>query len=422
MNAEVKPGYKLTEVGMFPADWELQTLQHVCREQITYGIVQCGPHIPNGIPYIRVSDMDSTQLTTDNMLRTSKEIASKFLRSTVASGDIVYALRGKLGEVRSVPSELAGANLTQGTARLAPKETINSTYLLWSLREESFLKRSELEAKGSTFREITLAGLRQQIIPVPPQQEQALIATVLSDMDALISRLDQLITKKRNIQQAAMQQLLTGQRRLPGFSGKWEVKRLGELIELIPGGIYGSELKTESLVGIAVATTAHIDSSDQWNNKEMSIRYFTPSQVDRYTPIDGDLIVVKSSGSAASIQSGKVGFVDTCIAGTFIFSNFLMLLRPTNCVPKFLYYQLISGRIKKMLPQLVEASTYPNIRINDYLEISIPRPDVDEQVAIATVLSDMDTELATLEARRDKARQLKQGMMQELLTGRIRLI
>jgi type I restriction enzyme S subunit len=105
-----------------------------------------------------------------------------------------------------------------------------------------------------------------------------------------------------------------------------------------------------------------------------------------------------------------------------LFSNFLMLLRPTAIAPRFLYFYLCSYNVKKLLPTLVEASTYPNIRIDEYLNLQIPTPEPAEQTAIAAVLSDMDAEIAALEARRDKTRALKQGMMQELLTGRIRLL
>ena len=99
-----------------------------------------------------------------------------------------------------------------------------------------------------------------------------------------------------------------------------------------------------------------------------------------------------------------------------------MLLRPTDCNAQFLFFQLTSGRVKQMLPQLVEASTYPNLRLNDYLEVEIPLPSEEEQLAIVNVLSDMDSEIAALEQRRDKTRAIKQGMMQQLLTGRVRLV
>jgi type I restriction enzyme S subunit len=231
----LKQGYKQSEVGVIPVEWEVSNLQNACRETITYGIVQCGPHQKSGIPYIRVSDMETPDLDVDHMLRTSPAIAARFARSRVQKDDLVYALRGKLGEVRQVRADVAGANLTQGTARLSPRDWIVSNYFLWALRHPSSKKQAETEAKGTTFREITLADLRRITVLVPPLPEQRAIAEALSDVDGLLSGLDRLIAKKRDLKQAAMQQLLTGQTRLPGFHGEWEVKRLGEVLTVRHG-------------------------------------------------------------------------------------------------------------------------------------------------------------------------------------------
>ncbi len=201
----------------------------------------------------------------------------------------------------------------------------------------------------------------------------------------------------------------------------WAWKTLGDVTSLIPGGVYGEEFPRTQLIGMPVATTAHIDMSDRWNSKEMNIRYFSKEHVQTYAPQFGDLIVVKSSGSAASIQSGKLGFVDQNRAGKFIFSNFLMLLRPLNICPKFLYFYVSSNNVKRLIPTLVEASTYPNIRIPEYLEVQICVPPLKEQEVIAEALSDADAAIESLDALIAKKRDVKQAMMQQLLTGRTRL-
>ena len=227
---ELKPGYKQTEVGVIPEDWEVKTLQDLCKEEISYGIVQCGPHVEGGIPYIRVSDMEGPVLNRDRMLCTSIQIASRFRRSEVRHGDIVYALRGRLGDVRVVPAELDGANLTQGTARISPSNIVQSTFLFWALKNPEVVLRACSESKGTTFMEITLSDLRQIKLALPPQIEQSRISLILSDFEESLTALDLEIEKKRNIKKAAMQELLTGKRRLPGFEGEWEVKRLGDVM------------------------------------------------------------------------------------------------------------------------------------------------------------------------------------------------
>lgn len=160
-------------------------LGDLCRESISYGIVQAGEHVPDGVPYIRVSDMTTGELTQEGMLRTSPEIAARFKRSTVQAGDIVYALRGDVGLVRVVPPPLEGANLTQGTARIAPIEDVNRDYLLWALRSKRSRRQFDILAKGSTFREITLADLRKVLI-LERADEQETIATVLNGLQKAI--------------------------------------------------------------------------------------------------------------------------------------------------------------------------------------------------------------------------------------------
>lgn len=291
-------------------------------------------------------------------------------------------------------------------------------FVFYFLRSLDFSRHNSGGAQQSLNRNF-IARIK---VGVPPPPEQLVIAEALRDVDRLLGGLDRLIAKKRDLKQAAMEQILNGHTRFPRFHSKWETRRLEDVIHLIPSGVYGEEKPRPGLIAASVATTAHINEDDTWNNREMPVRYFTAQKLIDYATAEGDLIVVKSSGSAASIQSGKIGFIDSKRAEKFVFSNFLMLLRPTNVFPRFLYFYLCSYNIKKLLPTLVEASTYPNIRLGDYLALEIPLPSTAEQTAIAEVLTEMDAELAALEQRREKSRVLKQAMMQELLTGRTRLI
>jgi type I restriction enzyme S subunit len=391
----MKPGYKQTEVGVIPEDWEVKALEQICREPVTYGIVQCGPNIKGGVPYIRVSDMDSPELSSEQMLCTSMLIASKFQRSKVSEGDIVYALRGKLGEVRLVPKELVGANLTQGTARISPNQSAESTYLLWALRSPFSLRKAAIEAKGTTFREITLADLRRIQIPLPPLAEQRAIAGALSDVDALLTALDRLIAKKRDIKQAAMQQLLTGQTRLPGFSGEWEVKRLGEV--------------------------AHIKTGSRNNEDKVEdgqYPFFVRSEIiERINSYSHDCESILVPGE------GRIGSIFHYIQGRFDVHQRVYAI--TQFVPevsaKFVHLYMSKNFGAWAMQNTVKA-TVDSLRLPTFqnFEMKIPRCR-SEQRAIAEILSDMDAELAALEERREKTRLLKQGMMQELLTGRIRL-
>jgi type I restriction enzyme S subunit len=387
----VRPGYKQTEVGVIPEEWDVSGLQQACREAITYGIVQCGPHIRDGVPYIRVSDMDAPELSLDAMLRTSKSIASKFARSTVEEGDLVYALRGKLGEVRQVRAELVGANLTQGTARLSPNDRLVSDYLVWAMRDPRAVRQAELEAKGTTFREITLADLRRIKVLVPPKHEQRAIATALSDVDALLGGLDQLIAKKRDLKLATMQQLLTGKTRLPGFDGEWEVKRLDQFAPLQRG---------------FDLPTSQIQSGDY------------PVVYSNGVQNHHAKFMVKGPGVVTG-RSGTIGNVHFVEDDFWPHNTALWVTDFKLNDPKFVFHFLTSVGLERF----GTGSGVPTLNRNDVHEFHVSVPSLlAEQAAIAAVLADMDAELAMLEARRAKTRDLKQAMMQELLTGKTRLV
>jgi type I restriction enzyme S subunit len=241
-------------------------------------------------------------------------------------------------------------------------------------------------------------------MPVPPPPEQRAIVGVLSDVDALIGALDQLIAKKRDIKQAAMQQLLTGQTRLPGFSGEWEVHAIGEGMTLLSGHHVLAQYCNSQGIGVPYLT-----GPADFPNGKIQHTKFTERPTTLCAP-DDILVTVKGSGSGSLVVAN----------GAYCISRQLMAIRVRDWHGQFIYYSLLQNA-----SQIKAASTglIPGLSRSDILEQPLPLPsDVAEQTAIAEVLSDMDAELEALEQRRVKTRALKQGMMQELLTGRTRLV
>lgn len=208
--------FKDSPVGRIPTTWNVLPLEQLVRSDrnITYGIVQAGPHHEEGVPYIRVSDMTRRHLSLDGMLRTSPEIAQKYKRSSVSAGDIVYALRGVIGHVHLVPAELDGANLTQGTARLSPNDSVHSRYMLWAMKSPAVQLQNDLEAKGSTFKEVTLASLRKIQITLPPAEEQVKITSVLDSIERKLHGSEDKFEHLQRLKKALMQDLLTGKVRV----------------------------------------------------------------------------------------------------------------------------------------------------------------------------------------------------------------
>lgn len=439
---EIPKGYKLTEVGVIPEDWNVESLQNLCRSSITYGIVQCGPHIPNGIPYIRVSDMNSSELNVNEMLRTSPEIASSFMRSKVEEGDIVYALRGKLGEVKMVGTPVAGANLTQGTARIAPKNNIDNRYLLWTLRSPQSLKQAVKEAKGSTFVEITLGNLKGITVPLPSsKEEQEKIATALADTDALISELEKLIEKKQAIKTATMQQLLTGKTRLPEFAlhkdgtpkaykdselGKipedWDAFEINEVIE----NIIDYRGRTPRKLGMDWGG-GNIVALSAGNVKKGYIDFDAECYL-------GSELLYKKWMRNGEAQKDDIAFTMEAPLGNvalipdhskYILSQRTILLQVNKQEfdPHFIFHVLMSNEFEKYISDQATGSTAQGIKRSLFEKLKLVLPiELSEQKSISKILDDFNFEIENLNQKLKKLKLIKQGMMQELLTGKTRLV
>lgn len=166
-------------------------LSMFCRNLITYGIVQAGPDVANGVPYIRVTDMAEGELKLDNLQRTAPEIAAKYKRSELDEGDLVLALRGPIGLAVTLPANLRGANLTQGTARVSVRREWSTDYVRWALRSPPIQARINSVAKGSTFKEISLAALRDLPIPWVAPQRQYEVAEALNAVDMSLRHLSE---------------------------------------------------------------------------------------------------------------------------------------------------------------------------------------------------------------------------------------
>ena len=235
--------------------------------------------------------------------------------------------------------------------------------------------------------------LRTMTLPLPPLPEQRAIATALSDVDGLLGGLDRLIAKKRDLKQAAMQQLLTGQTRLPGFHGEWEVKRLGDVVQIKKGQLITSSTLLPGDIPVIAG------------GKQPA--YFHAS-ANRF----GRTVTISASGASA----GYVALYDEPI---FASDCSTISESETYCLD-FVFYQLLSKQ--QTIYKAQTGGAQPHIHAKDLSPILFSFPPLPEQTAIAGVLTDMDAELAALEQRREKTRALKQAMMQELLTGRTRLI
>ncbi|MDA2928403.1 restriction endonuclease subunit S [Acidobacteria bacterium AH-259-O06] len=207
--------FKNSPLGRIPIKWDASPLGTLVKEPITYGIVQAGPHVEGGVPYIRTGDMSGDTLPLPRLLRTTKAIAKSYRRSEVHFGDIVFALRATVGKVLPIPKEIDGANLTQGTAKISPGSSVRTDFLLWFMRTPAVGTQLMLVQKGTTFTEITLGDLRTILIAFPRNNhEQKRIADILNSQQAAIAAEQCQGEKLIRLKAGLMQDLLSGKVRV----------------------------------------------------------------------------------------------------------------------------------------------------------------------------------------------------------------
>ncbi len=416
MSAEVKPGYKQTDVGVIPEDWSVKRLGEIGESLI--GLTYKPSNVrADGLLVLRSSNISDGALRFEDNVFVHVEVPERII---VRNGDILICVRNGsrelIGKCAQIDEPAAG--VTFGAFMTVFRTPFHR--FVYHQFQSALIKRQIHEHLGATINQITNKSLNSFRIPFPEDDaEQRAIAGALSDVDALIGALEKLIAKKRDLKQAAMQQLLTGQKRLPGFHGEWEILIMAEkstlkarigwqgltTAEYLPTGEYYLVTGTDFVGGrVNWATCCFVDASRYVQDKNIQLK-------------PRDILLTKDG------TIGKVGFVDA-LPGPATLNSGVFVIRPKGDAydPLFFYYILTSRVFEDFLAQLQAGSTISHLYQKDFVNFRFRAPSVPEQTAIADVLSDMDAEIAALEQRLAKTRALKQGMMQELLTGRIRLV
>ena len=416
---EVKPGYKQTEVGVIPQEWEVKPLREIGNFGKGIGLLKediksagSTPAIPYTALYTDFSEIlnyNHIKWFVDDTTRTY--IVNKPC-VLIASSSNMTANTGKASALTGTTPVAIGREV------IIFRTSSSCSYISYLLSTPLYRRKTLSLARGTTIKHLYPATFLNYKIALPLSFEQRAIAGALGDVDALIGALDQLIAKKRDLKQATMQQLLTGQKRLLGFHGEWEVKRLGEIAN-VKTGPFGSLLHESDYVrdGTPIITVEHLG--------EFGVTHFNlplVSDSDRrrllaYSLEIGDIVFsrVGSVDRNALIRPDEEGW---------LFSGRLLRVRPDRkkAFAPFLSCQFHGERFKGLVRNVAVGQTMACLNTQILKGIAVVLPSLREQTAIAAVLSDMDAELAALEQCRDKTRDLKQGMMQELLTGRTRLV
>lgn len=414
-------GWRKAEAGIFPDDWTSRSINELAAKHSN--AIVGGPfgsdlvskdYVPAGVPVIRGQNM-SRHYVAGDFVFVSTAKARRLQANLARPDDIVFTQRGTLGQVALVPlGPFDEYVVSQSQMKLTLRsDAASAEYVYQYFTSEAGQKQILESAIQTGVPHTNLGILRCYQVPLPPTKaEQEAIAEALSDADALIESLEQLIAKKRQIKQGSMQALLTGKQRLPGFCGKWKLKRLGDLTEMRSGGtplssnpnFYGGDIPWVSIADMTQGGKLIISTSQN------------------LTPIGLANSAAQMFPTGTVLYAMYASLGECSIAGVSLCSSQAILgirTRPTLS-SEFLYYLLTS--IKHVVRTMGQQGTQSNLNKGIVQDMEFLIPELVEQTAIATILTDMDTELAELETRLAKTRQLKQGMMQALLTGRIRLV
>lgn len=289
-------------------------------------------------------------------------------------------------------------------------------FLSYLLNSRPIAQQKAQRAQGDAVVHIYPGALSKLRLPLPPLYEQQAIAAALSDADGVVAGLERVIAKKRLIKQGAMQDLLTARRRLPGFSGQWEVTKLGELGQFFKGsGVRKDDAKSGELpcVRYGELYTIHHDVVRHFASHISEEVARTARTVRR-----GDVLFAGSGETKEEI--GKCAVINH--DGPVYAGGDIVGFRPTNANGIFLSYLLNAPAAQKQKASRGQGDAVVHISASALSDIQVSLPSNDEQRVISTVLEDMDAEIQTLESRLTKARAVKEGMMQNLLTGRVRLV
>ncbi len=421
--SKIPDGYKQTEVGVIPSKWDIVTLGNIAIK-VGSGITPTGGekiYKKEGRPFLRSQNVGWGKLLMDEIVFIDDETHATFNSTEIKEKDVFLNITGaSIGRSAVADKRVATGNVNQHVCIIRVKENELTPYFLnYFLLSKHGQRQIDSYQAGGNRQGLNFGQIRSFQIPLPALEEQTAIATVLSDTDSLITSLEQLIAKKRAIKQGAMEELLTGKRRLPGFSGEWKELNMEE------NSILKARIGWQGLTTAEYLTSGDyylITGTDFCNGKInwASCCYVNENRYkqDKNIQLQVNDILLTKDGTI-----GKVGYVNFLPSPATLNSG-VFVIRPKNnsYYPRFFYYILMSRIFDDFLVKLKAGSTISHLYQKDFINFSFMAPKIEEQTAIAEILSDMDTEIESLEQKLEKYKLLKQGMMQELLTGRTRLI
>jgi type I restriction enzyme S subunit len=445
---EVMPGYKQTEVGVIPEDWECTTVGQLAQNGVihkpmdgNHGNIhpKSGDFVSFGIPFVMANNVRNGSVDLSNCSFIRKEQADSLQKGFSLPGDVLLTHKATIGNtavVGEIPFEYIMLTPQVTYYRVADRTRLNNQYLRHYFDSHSFQKVLISMSGGGTRAYIGITAQLQLSVIVPPLPEQEAITEVLSKADAIIETFERLIAKKRLLKKGVMQQLLTGKRRLRGFANAttgykqtevgvipedWEVKQIGELKPFVTSGSRGWAAFYSDRGAPFIRITNLSRDSIYLDLEDLRLVNLPndSSEGARTQLRDRDVLI------SITADIGIIGYVSESVPKPAYINQHIALVRfdSSNTNPVFVSYFLASEKSQKLFRTLTDSGAKAGMSLIMVQKIHLALPPTKaEQDAIAEVLNAIDAEVALLEAQLAKYRQLKQGLMQKLLTGRIRLV
>lgn len=414
----MSPGYKRTEIGLLPKEWEETSLGEKC-SKIGSGITPTGGervYKKQGRPFLRSQNVGWGQLLIDEIAFIDDATHDSFRSTEIERDDVLLNITGaSIGRSAVADDRVVGGNVNQHVCIIRTNhECLLPRFLNYFLLSNVGQQEIDSFQAGGNRQGLNFGQIKSFKIPMPPLSEQRMIAAVLTDADASIESLEQFVAKKRELKQAVMQQLLTGRRRLPGFNAKWELKRIGDFTDCTSGGTPSTEVPSYWGGRIRWMSSGELNlkivREVEGRITELGLKNSSAKMIPERCVLVGLAGQGKTRGTVA------MNMIPLCT------NQSIAAILPNHAfIPEYLYYNLDS-RYDELRGLSTGDGGRGGLNLSIIKSMSIPFPKVEEQTAIASVLSDMDSEIVAIESRRDKAHAIKQGMMQVLLTGKIRLV
>jgi type I restriction enzyme, S subunit len=426
---------KDTELGLIPEDWATATVGDVAAR--SKNAIVGGPfgsdlvskdYVETGVPVIRGQNLTRKYVAGDFVFVSPSK--AKSLRANLAiQDDLIFTQRGTVGQVSLVPALPYSRYLvSQSQMKVTvDRRRVDPRFLYFVFCGETHQKIIRKETIQTGVPHINLGILRAIPIQLPPLREQVAIADAISDAAALVESLEQLLAKKRLIKQGAMQDLLTGKKRLPDYNSEWHIISIGELFD-ISGGLSASrdQLSDQGLCYLHYGdihgsnrTFIDVDSEQHMLPKlDIPLKSVRPKSLLR----DGDIVFVDASEDVEGASRHVV--IDNPRGIPFVSGLHTIVAKSRNGMLDHRYrrYCFQTAAVREQFRFFAVGTKVTGISKTNIAKIDLHVPPLSEQLAIAGILSDMDAEIEAIEAKLAKAGTIKTGMMQELLTGKTRLV